>query len=146
MGGTKVSNQGPRWRRGLQITAACFVVLVGEFAVGTAVAGPFFWYSCSLNGLEAHGASQASILLSSDGTRLGMLGASGDRLPVSLRQVSPVMRKAIVDTEDQRFYSNNGIDYIGIMRALTRTLTRCGRPGADQLPPRTRQGASQATR
>ncbi len=121
-----MSNQGPRWRRGLQTTAACFVVLVGAFAVGSAVAGPFFWYSCGLNGLEAHGPSQASILLSSDGTRLGMLGASGDRLPVSLRHVSPVMRKAIVDTEDRRFYSNNGIDYIGILRALKSDVSSGG--------------------
>ena len=48
---------------GLQIAAACVVVLIGAFAVGSAVAGPFFWYSCSLDGLEAHGAARASILV-----------------------------------------------------------------------------------
>ena len=105
-------------KRGLQIAAACAVVLVGAYAVGTAVAGPFFWYSCSLNGLEAHGPSQASVLLARDGTRLGLLGATGNRRPVSFRQIDAVMRKAIVDTEDRRFYDNNGIDYIGIVRAL----------------------------
>jgi len=63
-----------RLKLGLQIAAACVVVLIGAFAVGSAVAGPFFWYSCSLDGLEAQGASQASILVSSDGTRLGLLG------------------------------------------------------------------------
>ena len=46
----------------------------------------------------------ASILVSSDGTRLGLLGASGVRQPVALRRISPVMRKAIIDTEDRRFY------------------------------------------
>ena len=105
-------------KRGLQIAAATVVVFVGAFAVGSAVAGPFFWYSCSLNGLEAHGPSQASILVSSDGTRLGLLGATGVRQPVSLQRISPVMRKAIIDTEDRRFYENNGIDYVGIVRAL----------------------------
>ncbi|HEX5173471.1 MAG TPA: transglycosylase domain-containing protein [Gaiellaceae bacterium] len=113
-------------KRGLQIAAACVVVLIGAFAVGTAVAGPFFWYSCSLNGLEAHGPSQASILVSSDGTRLGLLGATGVRQPVSLQRISPVMRKAIVDTEDRRFYENNGIDYIGIVRALKSDVTTGG--------------------
>ena len=113
-------------KRGLQIVAACVVVLVGAFAVGTAVAGPFFWYSCSLSGLEAHGPSQASILVSSDGTRLGLLGASGVRQPVSLQRVSPAMRKAIVDTEDSRFYDNNGIDYIGIVRALRSDVSSGG--------------------
>jgi penicillin-binding protein 1A len=105
-------------KRGLQILAACIVVFVGAFAVGAAVAGPFFWYPCSLNGLEAHGPSQASIIVSSDGTRLGLLGASGLRQPVALHRISPVMRKAIIAVEDRRFYENNGIDYIGIVRAL----------------------------
>jgi penicillin-binding protein 1A len=114
---------GPRWRRGLQIAAACIVVLIGAFAVGSAVAGPFFWYSCSLDGLQIHGPARASVLLSRDGKRLGLLGASGARIPVSLPKVSPALRKAIVDTEDRRFYDNNGIDYIGILRALRSDVT-----------------------
>jgi penicillin-binding protein 1A len=114
------------WKRWLQIAAACIVVLIGAFAVGSAVAGPFFWYSCSLNGLEAHGPAQASVLLSRDGTRLGMLGVTGNRQPVSLQGVSPLMRKAIVDTEDRRFYQNNGIDFIGILRALKSDVSSGG--------------------
>ena len=113
-------------KRGLQIAAACIVVLVGAFAIGTAVAGPFFWYSCSLDGLEAHGPAHASVLLANDGSRLGLLGASGDRVPVTLDQISPVMRKAIVAIEDRRFYENNGIDYIGIVRALKSDVTAGG--------------------
>ena len=113
-------------KRGLQIAAACIVVLVGAFAIGTAVAGPLFWYPCSLNGLEAQGPAHASVLLSSDGTRLGMLGASGDRQPVPLQRISPVMRKAIIDTEDRRFYSNDGIDFIGIIRALKSDVSSGG--------------------
>ena len=66
------------------------------------------------------------MLLAEDGTRLGMLGASGNRLPVSLQHISPVMRKAIIDTEDRRFYENNGIDYIGIVRALKSDVTSGG--------------------
>jgi len=112
--------------RGLKIAVACVVVFIGAFAIGSAVAGPFFWYPCSLNGLDAHGPSQASVLLASDGTRLGLLGATGNRHPVSLQGVSPVMRKAMVDTEDRRFYVNNGIDYIGIMRALKSDVSSGG--------------------
>jgi membrane peptidoglycan carboxypeptidase len=113
-------------KRGLQIAAACIVVLVGAFAVGSAVAGPFFWYSCSLDGLEAHGPSQASIIVASDGTRIGLLGANGVRQPVSLERISPVMRKAIVAVEDSRFYENNGIDYIGIIRAFKSDVSSGG--------------------
>ena len=123
MGDGTAPTGGLGWQRGLRIAAACIVVLVGALAVGSAVAGPFFWYPCSLDGLEAHGPAHASVLFARDGTRLGMLGASGDRLPVSLRRISPVMRRAIVDTEDRRFYENNGIDYIGIARALSSDVT-----------------------
>jgi penicillin-binding protein 1A len=113
-------------KRGLQIAAACIVVLIGAFAVGAAVAGPFFWYSCSLNGLEAHGPARASILLDRNGAHLGLLGASGNRQPVPLQRISPEMRKAIVAVEDRRFYENSGIDYIGIIRALKSDVSSGG--------------------
>ena len=111
---------------GLQIAAACIVVFIGALAVGTAVAGPFFWYSCSLNGLEAHGPARASILLDRNGAHLGLLGATGNRQPVSLQRISPVMRQAIVAVEDRRFYENNGIDYVGIIRALRSDVSAGG--------------------
>src|ERR1700756_2002466 len=114
------------WKRWLQIAAASIVVLIGAFAVGSAVAGPFFWYSCSLDGLEAHGPAQASGLLSPVGTRLAMHAVTATRRPVSLHAISPVMRKAIVDTEDRRFYENNGIDFIGILRALKSDVSSGG--------------------
>ena len=36
------------------------------------------------------------------------------------------MRKAIVDTEDRRFYRDDGIDYIGIVRALKSDVSAGG--------------------
>jgi len=106
------------WRRVAQIAAATAIVVVSAYAIGSAVAGPLFFYPCSLDGLEAHGPSQGSILYYSNGRQLGTLGATSSRMPVGLNHISPVMRKAIIDTEDRRFYSNNGIDFIGILRSL----------------------------
>ena len=111
--------RGSRWKRRLKVAAALVVTVVMAYVVGTAIAGPFFWYPCSLNDLEARGEGHASILYASDGTRLGVLGASRDRIPVAFAQISPVMRQAIVAIEDRRFYSHGGIDYLGIARALT---------------------------
>ena len=69
---------GSRLKRGLQIAAACIVVFVGAYAVGTAVAGPFFWYSCSLDGLEVHGPAHASVLLARDGRSDGVCADEHD--------------------------------------------------------------------
>jgi penicillin-binding protein 1A len=107
-----------RWRRGAQYTAAAVIIFLGAYAIGSAVAGPLFFYSCSLNGLDAHGPSQGSILYYANGAKLGTLGAASSRMPVGFSRISPVMRKAIIDTEDRRFYSNDGIDFIGILRSL----------------------------
>ncbi len=107
-----------RWRRWAQYTAATVIVFVGAYAIGSAVAGPLFFYPCSLNGLAAHGTGQASTLYYSNGTELGTLGATSSRMPVGFNKISPNMRKAIVDTEDRRFYTNDGIDFIGILRSL----------------------------
>src|SRR5579875_3927898 len=109
---------GSSWKRGLKLAVAVVVVVVGAYVVGTAVAGPFFWYPCSLNGLEATGPGHASVLYARDGTRLGLLGASLDRIPVSYGRISPEMRKAIGAIEDRRFWHHGGVDYIGIFRAL----------------------------
>jgi membrane peptidoglycan carboxypeptidase len=106
------------WRRRLAIAAA-FVVLVASIVAATVAArGPFFWYSCSLQGLQPQGGSQVSYLFASDGKRIGVIPASRKRIPVGLHGISPVMGKAIVAAEDRSFYGNNGIDYLAIVRAL----------------------------
>src|SRR5581483_5970669 len=61
MGDGNARNGRRHWLLGLQIAGACIVVLIGAFAVGAAVAGPLFWYPCSLDGLEAHGPAHASV-------------------------------------------------------------------------------------
>jgi membrane peptidoglycan carboxypeptidase len=41
-----------------------------------------------------------------------------NRTPVTADQISPIMKQAIVDIEDSRFYEHRGIDVQGTMRAL----------------------------
>ncbi len=45
------------------------------------------------------------------------LRASGDR-PVALDRIAPILRQAVVATEDERFYRHHGVDLIGVLRAL----------------------------
>jgi len=38
--------------------------------------------------------------------------------PIALARVSPLLREAVVATEDERFYRHHGIDLIGVLRAI----------------------------
>ena len=58
-----------------------------------------------------------------------------DRDPVSFSHISKSMLDAVVAAEDQRFWSHNGIDYLGIARAAL----------ANWSAGRIRQGASTIT-
>ena len=44
-------------------------------------------------------------------------------VPVTLTAVAPIMREAVVATEDERFYRHHGIDVIGVLRAIPYDLT-----------------------
>jgi membrane peptidoglycan carboxypeptidase len=68
---------------------------------------------------------------------LGRLRADGGRF-VPLRAISPVLQRAIVATEDERFYRHHGIDLIGLMRAVAYdashiTLSQGGSTLTEQL-------------
>ncbi len=52
-----------------------------------------------------------------------LTGAESRVLLNSIRDVSPIMRQAIVSVEDKRFYEHNGIDLRGIGRAVWQDIT-----------------------
>jgi membrane peptidoglycan carboxypeptidase len=45
-----------------------------------------------------------------------------NRTPVAPNQISDVMKQALVDIEDSRFYEHNGLDVQGTMRALVKNV------------------------
>src|SRR5437879_13806607 len=47
-------------------------------------------------------------------------GANGT--PVPLTAIAPILREAVVATEDERFYRHHGVDLIGVLRALPYVL------------------------
>jgi penicillin-binding protein 1A len=60
---------------------------------------------------------QATVtLLADDGSVLARRGAEGRRF-VSLGDISPLLVKAVIATEDHRFYEHFGIDPVGMIRA-----------------------------
>ncbi|HEX4428585.1 MAG TPA: biosynthetic peptidoglycan transglycosylase, partial [Frankiaceae bacterium] len=58
-----------------------------------------------------------SVILASDGSKIATLHGTENRVPVTIAQVPAIMKTAIVDIEDNRFYSHDGIDYKGLLRA-----------------------------
>lgn len=81
---------------------------------------------------------QRTVLVDAAGTPFAWLWKE-NRQVVALEQVAPVMRQALVDIEDDRFYENSGIDLRAIGRALAKD--RIGAGAAEQG----RQGASTLT-
>ncbi len=57
------------------------------------------------------------------GARVRALDRANGATPVRLAAVAPVMREAVVATEDERFYRHDGIDVIGILRAVPYDLS-----------------------
>jgi len=49
-----------------------------------------------------------------------------NRTPVTPDQISPIMKQAIVDIEDSRFYEHKGVDAQGTLRALAKNLAAGG--------------------
>src|ERR687890_796978 len=62
-----------------------------------------------------------SRVLAADGSLITNLYAN-NRTPVTADQISDIMKQALVDIEDSRFYDHNGLDVQGTARALMKNL------------------------
>lgn len=61
--------------------------------------------------------NQATEIYSADSVMIGKF-FSENRTPVEYEDVNPVFWKALVDTEDERFYKHFGIDFQGVFAAI----------------------------
>ncbi len=60
--------------------------------------------------------NEASEIYSADSVLLGRY-FSENRSPVKYEDISPILVRTLVDTEDERFYKHRGIDYAGLFAA-----------------------------
>ncbi|HEY5706514.1 MAG TPA: transglycosylase domain-containing protein [Terrimicrobiaceae bacterium] len=65
----------------------------------------------------------ASIIYDRDGKELGKIFIQ-NRHPISLENVSPMMVKAVVAAEDNKFFEHHGVDYAGVVRAAITNYRR----------------------
>lgn len=75
-----------------------------------------------VNTLKAIDKGQNSVVFAGDGSRLGLIDSDEVRTPVTLKKIPLNLQKATIAIEDERFYSHNGIDFEGGLRALVRNL------------------------
>ncbi len=122
----------------LRFLAFPLAVLAGLVAAGLLVIGLVIALAFpNLPSLQALTEYQPKVPLrvySAEGVLIGEFGEER-RAVVSIAEVPPQLKAAILAAEDERFYQHAGIDYVGVLRAAYTNLVAGGR----------RQGASTIT-
>ena len=75
---------------------------------------------------------EASEIYSADGVMIGKF-FNQNRTPVKYEDVNPMFWKALIDTEDERFYKHKGIDPIGMFAVLKEVVLRHEARGASTI-------------
>ena len=68
----------------------------------------------------------ATEVISSDGKTLGKYYIKANRTPIQYKDLPKNLIKALVATEDERFYEHSGIDFRGLARAVSKFGTEGG--------------------
>src|SRR5579864_6883582 len=81
--------------------------------------GTLGYFALTLPNTSQLGAAQrrpSVTILAADGSTLATLGDLFGQ-PLTLKRMSPYLPKAVIATEDRRFYSHFGVDPVGLLRA-----------------------------
>ena len=97
----------------VKILVGIVSLIMAFFIYLGAVDTNFLWMfgkSPSMSTIKNKRPSQASEIYSADNVMIGKF-FSENRTPVKFEEVNPVFWRALIDTEDERFFSHHGIDY-----------------------------------
>ncbi|SDK63156.1 transglycosylase domain-containing protein [Arthrobacter sp. ok362] len=120
----------------LGVSAICGVLVAGLLVPaaavsGSAASGSIQFFDTLPAELKVDPPSQATTILAADGSVIANLYTE-NRTRVSLDQMSPNIKNAIIAIEDSRFYEHGGVDTTGILRALVSTA-RGNKQGASTI-------------
>ena len=101
-----IRRRPPRWAVVAAITPALLATVLAAYVF----VAPF-------NSLEGQMALPGAVVLDSSGSVIWHDNADGLRIPVTLSEVSPIMREATIAAEDGRFWQHPGVDPLAIARA-----------------------------
>jgi penicillin-binding protein 1A len=121
----------PRIRPRLKkLRLALVLVVLGLLALVSAVFGMIMAVASDLPALENAAefkVARNSILTDDQGRQIGILTGDKNRVLVASSEIPAVMKRAMIAIEDKRFYTESGIDFRGMARALIADVTH-GRP------------------
>lgn len=108
---------GPWWKK--------ILVWFGTFILGIilllgAIDANLFWLfgrSPGFKEISNPVTNEASILISADGQQIGKF-YNENRTPVEYQEISPIIVRTLIATEDVRFYQHHGIDFQGLFAAV----------------------------
>ena len=112
----------PWWKK-IGVGFISFIVFI--FVYCLSVQFNLFWLfgkSPSLDTIMNPKTAAASEIYSADGKLLGKF-FSENRTPVSYDSIAPNFFNALISTEDERFYSHHGVDFVGIGAAAKDAVT-----------------------
>src|SRR5712691_3906478 len=109
--------------RGFLRRAAKLAVLLGLWCtiIGSAALGYFALTLPDTSQLTVGERRPSVTILAEDGNLLATFGDLFGR-PLTLKEMSPFLPKAVIATEDRRFYHHFGIDPVGLVRATVTDL------------------------
>ena len=125
---------GKRPRRIRKLRLFTLLILVGLFCFVSFAYGMVLGIRSDIPQLEVQKSQRLERdgqIFDSSGKRvLAVLRGSESRVIVDSKDISPVMKQAIVAIEDQRFFEHRGVDLRGIIRAVWQDVrSKTGRPG-----------------
>lgn len=120
----------------LGVSAICGVLVAGLLVPaaavsGSAASGSIDFFDALPAELKVDPPNQTTRILAADGSEIASVYTE-NRTKVSLDQISPNMKNAIIAVEDSRFYEHGGVDTTGILRALVSTA-RGNKQGASTI-------------
>ena len=125
--------RGRKWyTKALIGIASCIVAF---FLYLGAVDINFLWLfgkSPGFSAIKEAVTSEASEIYSDDGVLIGKY-FNENRTPVEYEDVNPAFWKALIDTEDERFYKHHGIDYTGLVGAVKDAVLHHDARGASTI-------------
>ena len=82
---------------------------------------------------DSYNDSHPTVFYANDGQTVLAEFQLENRVPVDFKDISPLVIKGTVATEDERFYEHNGIDFPGIARAVVNNLVGGNLEGASTI-------------